>query len=121
LGIATFQEWSFLHTADTDSGTEGSVFSFLFEKLPQSKNLTLQQNYRRPAVSGSERAPDSTRGGYLVHRTNEAHFTLGIKAHVQLKSSIPIGEKVEISPNWLYTMSQGLKYRKKSFQSAPSY
>jgi hypothetical protein len=28
----------------------------------------------------------------------EAHFTQGVKANVQLKSSIPIGAKVEISP-----------------------
>jgi hypothetical protein len=28
----------------------------------------------------------------------EAHFTQGVKANVQLKSSIPIGGKVEISP-----------------------
>jgi len=26
-----------------------------------------------------------------------AHFTLGVKANVQLKSSIPIGAKVEIN------------------------
>jgi hypothetical protein len=26
------------------------------------------------------------------------HFTLGVKANAQLKSSIPVGEKVEISP-----------------------
>ncbi len=29
---------------------------------------------------------------------NNSHFTLGVKANVQLKSSIPIGAKVEISP-----------------------
>ncbi len=28
----------------------------------------------------------------------QAHFTLGVKANVQLKSSIPIGARVEISP-----------------------
>jgi hypothetical protein len=28
----------------------------------------------------------------------EAHFTQGVEANVQLKSSIPIGAKVEISP-----------------------
>jgi hypothetical protein len=27
-----------------------------------------------------------------------AHFTLGVKANVKLKSRIPIGAKVEISP-----------------------
>jgi len=28
----------------------------------------------------------------------KAHFTLGVRANVQPKSSIPIGAKVEISP-----------------------
>jgi hypothetical protein len=31
----------------------------------------------------------------------KAHFTQGVKAKVQLKSSIPIGAKVEISPQRL--------------------
>jgi hypothetical protein len=31
-------------------------------------------------------------------------FTLGVKAKVQLKSSIPIGAKVEISPQGLFTL-----------------
>jgi hypothetical protein len=39
--------------------------------------------------------------------TLKAHFTQGVKAKVQLKSSIPIGAKVEISPPWLYIKSQG--------------
>jgi hypothetical protein len=29
---------------------------------------------------------------------SKAYFTQGVKANVQLKSSIPIGAKVEISP-----------------------
>jgi hypothetical protein len=33
-----------------------------------------------------------------THKSNKAHFTLGVKANVQPKSSIPIGAKVEISP-----------------------
>jgi hypothetical protein len=33
-----------------------------------------------------------------LHAKTKAHFTLGVKANVQLKSSIPIGAKVEISP-----------------------
>jgi hypothetical protein len=38
----------------------------------------------------------------------KAHFTQGVKAKVQLKSSIPIGAKVEISPpKGLYTKSRG--------------
>jgi hypothetical protein len=34
----------------------------------------------------------------IINMHISAHFTLGIKANVQLKSSIPIGAKVEISP-----------------------
>jgi hypothetical protein len=34
----------------------------------------------------------------LNQARSKAHFTLGVKANVQLKSSIPIGAKVEISP-----------------------
>jgi hypothetical protein len=37
---------------------------------------------------------------------NKAHFTLGVTADVEPKSSIPIGAKVEISPQGLYTKSQ---------------
>jgi hypothetical protein len=33
-----------------------------------------------------------------MSRHIRAHFTLGVKANVQLKSSILIGAKVEISP-----------------------
>jgi hypothetical protein len=33
------------------------------------------------------------------------HFKQGVKANVQLKSSIPIGAKVEIIPQGLYTRS----------------
>jgi hypothetical protein len=44
---------------------------------------------------------------HIIHY--KAHFTQGIKANVQLKSSIPIGAKVEINPprEGLYTKSQG--------------
>jgi hypothetical protein len=46
---------------------------------------------------------------------SKAHFTLGVKANVQLKSSIPIGAKVEISLlHGVYTRSQGWS-RKKNF------
>ncbi len=45
---------------------------------------------------------------YIWH-VIKAHFTLGVKANVQLKSSIPIGVKVEIGPQVLCTRSQGLK------------
>jgi predicted thioesterase len=37
----------------------------------------------------------------LEHRShdfNKARFTLGVRANVQHKSSIPIGAKVEINP-----------------------
>jgi flagellar basal body-associated protein FliL len=45
---------------------------------------------------------------------NKAHFTLGVKGDVQLKSSIPIGAKVEIrqKKNYIYIyISQGLYTR----------
>jgi hypothetical protein len=52
-------------------------------------------------------------GGHL------AGFTLGVRANVQPKSSIPIRTKVEISPKALHWQSR-LKEEKK-IQSAPSY
>jgi hypothetical protein len=36
----------------------------------------------------------------------KATFTLGVGAHVQPRSSIPIGAKVEIGPKGFYTRSQ---------------
>jgi hypothetical protein len=50
----------------------------------------------------------------------EAHFPLGVKADVQLKSSMPIGAKVEISPKG-FTLGVKAEREKKYFQSAPSY
>jgi hypothetical protein len=50
----------------------------------------------------------------------KAHFTLGVKANVQLKSSIPIDAKVEISPKD-FTLGVKAEIEKKTFQSAPSY
>jgi len=40
----------------------------------------------------------SPSGCSLMYFKHKAHFTLGVKANVQLISSIPIGAKVEISP-----------------------
>jgi hypothetical protein len=37
--------------------------------------------------------------GQTIWDKSKAHFTLGVKANVQPKSSIPNGAKVEISPN----------------------
>jgi hypothetical protein len=34
----------------------------------------------------------------VYNNNNKAHFTLGIRANVQLKSRTPIGAKVEFSP-----------------------
>jgi hypothetical protein len=53
---------------------------------------------------------------HTLQQSKKAQFTQGVKAKVQLKSSIPIGEKVEISPK-----ESRLKQKKNSFQSAPSY
>jgi hypothetical protein len=49
-----------------------------------------------------------------------AYFTLGVKANVQLKSSISIGAKVEIIPKG-FTLGVNAEIEKKKFQSAPSY
>ncbi len=44
----------------------------------------------------------------LQKNLTKNHFTLGVWANVQPKSSIPIGAKVEISPKgFLYSSSQG--------------
>jgi len=44
----------------------------------------------------------------------KAHFTLGVRANVQTKSSIPIGAKVEISPKG-FTLGVKGRNRKKLF------
>jgi len=50
----------------------------------------------------------------------KARFTLGVRANVQPKSSMPIGAKVEISPNG-FTLGVKSEIGKKKIQSAPSY
>jgi hypothetical protein len=50
----------------------------------------------------------------------KALFTLGVRANVQPKSSIPIGAKVEISPKG-FTLGVKSEMEKKTFQSALSY
>ncbi len=40
----------------------------------------------------------SKMAGLHLHTKTKAHFTLGVKSDVQIKSSIPIGAKVEINP-----------------------
>jgi hypothetical protein len=48
-----------------------------------------------------------------------AHFTLGVRANLQTKSSIPIGAKVEISPKG-FTL--GVKAEiEKNFSICPEY
>jgi hypothetical protein len=49
-----------------------------------------------------------------------AYFTLGVKANVQLKSSISIGAKVEISTPKGFTLGVNAEIEK-IIQSAPSY
>jgi hypothetical protein len=55
----------------------------------------------------------------LFLQNPKARFTLGVKANVQPKSSIPVGAKVEISPKGF---TQGVKDEigKKKIQSTPS-
>jgi hypothetical protein len=48
----------------------------------------------------------------------KARFTLGVRAYVQLKSSIPIGAKVEISPPKGFTLGVKTELEKIFFQSA---
>jgi hypothetical protein len=58
--------------------------------------------------------------GSKFHKCNlRPNFTLGVRADVQPKLSIPIGAKVEFDPKG-FTLESRLKY-KKYFQSAPSY
>jgi hypothetical protein len=47
-----------------------------------------------------------------------AHFTLGVRANVQPKSSNPIHAKIEISPKG-FTIE--IKVGRKTFHIAPSY
>jgi hypothetical protein len=49
---------------------------------------------------------DSRSGSDFRVYYKKAHFTLGVRAYVQPKSSIPIGATVEISPKGFYTRSQ---------------
>jgi hypothetical protein len=52
----------------------------------------------------------------------KARFTLGVKANVQPKFSIPIGAKVEISPKgFTLGVKAERERKKKTFQFAPSY
>jgi hypothetical protein len=60
---------------------------------------------------------DKPQGGPFLE--SKARFTLGVKANVQLKSSISIAAKVEITPK-CFTL--GVKFEiEKYFQSAPKY
>jgi hypothetical protein len=48
-------------------------------------------------------------------------FTLGVKANVQLKSSIPIDAKVEISPKGFTLGVKAVVVEKNFFNLPPSY
>jgi len=55
----------------------------------------------------------------IDHGRSKAPFTLGVRASVQPKSSIPIGAKVGINPR---DFTLGVKAEvEKTFQCAPSY
>jgi len=49
-----------------------------------------------------------------------AHFTLGVRANVQPKSSILIGGKVEISPKG-FALGVKAEIEKKNFSICPKY
>jgi hypothetical protein len=53
-----------------------------------------------------QRKKDGGGGSWRIYNWHviKAHFALGVKANVQLKSSIRIGAKVEISPQVLCTL-----------------
>jgi hypothetical protein len=55
----------------------------------------------------------------LTTVTPKARFTLGVRANVQPKSSIPIGEKVEIGPK-AFTLGVKAEIFLKKFNLPPS-
>jgi hypothetical protein len=54
----------------------------------------------------------------LYTNLTKAHFTLGVRANVRPKSSIPIGAKVEISPKG-FTIGVKAEIGKKNFSICP--
>jgi hypothetical protein len=51
---------------------------------------------------------------FELGENTKAHFTLGVRANVQTKSSIPIGAKVEINPKG-FTLGVKAEIEKKLF------
>jgi hypothetical protein len=58
-------------------------------------------------------------GHLKTQESNKAHFTLGVRANVQPKSSIPIDAKVEISPKGFTLGVKAELYGKKIFSICP--
>jgi hypothetical protein len=82
------------------------VFSFLFLIFFVFGGTELGPLYTRSQGQGSTQINQAF---LLMQKLKLAprDYKLGVKAKVQLKPSIPIGANVEISPNGLYTRSQG--------------
>jgi hypothetical protein len=72
------------------------VFFKKFDDLRYVSNLGLWVLFENHD-NDSRRRPDNCLGLFSV-AGSKAHLTLGVRADVQPKSSIPIGAKVEISP-----------------------
>ncbi len=85
-------------------GFQFSAFFLLF-------TLFFWGNRVRPTLHKESQGPrlNSNQAFPLIQKLKLAwrDFTLGVKAKVQLKSSIPIGAKVEINPKGHYTRSHG--------------
>jgi hypothetical protein len=71
------------------------IISFPFDKKP-----CVNQNFREREMTevkiGGSFLHEHLRFSNYYHHLFEARFTLGVRANVQPKSSIPIGAKVEI-------------------------
>jgi hypothetical protein len=63
--------------AQIDSSAEGSMVSFLFEYLVQSKSQTLRQ----ACTVRPRKAPDSTRWGYIAFRYTVGSLIAGTYIH----------------------------------------
>jgi hypothetical protein len=76
----------------------GALIIHYYECMPKNYTLCLLVNdsvissYQKNKKKGKKTIT------WKIHWENMAHFTLGVRANVQPKSSIPIGAKVEISP-----------------------
>jgi len=69
-------------------------------KTSKGKTRQWQWNKRREKKGLKVQTKDNTQKRKM--HMNNAHFTLGVKAKVEFKSSIPIGAIIEITPTTLH-------------------